>query len=252
MYETPMSADALTRIRELPSAANPLVNQVPRARSILGLGLFIVRSVRTDCLFPALALSSYIVNNLTKVVWSALLRWANYLLQTRDMPLILSAPTGTASFSACSDSSLINAPVSSVPMPDVAAASYGGFALFFEGSGSFNVECFSPRRLADSSAGSELIMATWAGKSIISFQILERELGLVRSEPTSLELGASAVTDGAGMDRVSRQQRFQAARLGMLRQWVADRVLRLTKTHTRDMRADILTEPVKTRFANPG
>ena len=129
-------------------------------------------------------------------------------------------------------------------MPDVAAASYGGFALFFEGSGSFNVECFSPRRLADSSAGSELIMATWAGKSIISFQILERELGLVRSEPTSLELDASAVTDWAGMDRVSRQQRFQAARLGMLRQWVADRVLRLTKTHTRNMRADILTKPV--------
>ena len=60
-------------------------------------------------------------------------------------------------------------------MPDVAAASYGGFALFFEGSSSFNVECFSPRRLADSSAGSERIMATWAGESIISFQILETE-----------------------------------------------------------------------------
>ena len=87
-------------------------------------------------------------------------------------------------------------------------------------------------------------MATWAGKSIISFQILERELGLVRCAPTSLELDASAVTDGAGMDRVSRLQRFQAARLGMLRQWVADRILRLTKTHTRDMRADILTKPV--------
>jgi hypothetical protein len=126
----------------------------------------------------------------------------------------------------------------------VFSASYCGFALFFEGSGSFNVEFFLPRRHVDSSTGSELIMATWAGKSIISFQILERELGLVRSEPTPLELDASAVTDGAGMDRVSRLQRFQAARLGMLRQWVADRILRLIKTHTRDMRADILTKPV--------
>jgi hypothetical protein len=85
------------------------------------------------------------------------------------------------------------------------------------------MECFSPRRLADSSAGSELIMATWAGKSIISFQILERELGLVRSEPTALELDASAVTDGTRKDRVYRQKRFQVAWLGLQRQCVAER-----------------------------
>jgi hypothetical protein len=33
------------------------------------------------------------------------------------------------------------------------------------------VECFSPRRLSDSSAGSELIMSTRAAKSIIAFRI---------------------------------------------------------------------------------
>ena len=79
-------------------------------------------------------------------------------------------------------------------MPDIAAASYGGFALYFEGSGSFSVECFSPRRLADSSAGAELIMATWAGKSIVAFQILHRELGMTRLTPTPLQIDASAVT----------------------------------------------------------
>ena len=126
----------------------------------------------------------------------------------------------------------------------IAAASYGGFALFFEGSGAFSVERFSPRRLADSSAGSELIMATWAGKSIIAFQMLERELGIVRAHPTVLEIDASAAIDGAIMDKVSRQQRFQAARLAMLRQWVADRIFRLQKTNTDHMRADILTKPV--------
>ena len=129
-------------------------------------------------------------------------------------------------------------------MPDVAAASYGGFALFFEGSGAFAVECFSPRRLADSSAGSELIMAVWAGKSVISYQMLHRELGMERLQPTPLEIDASAVTDGVRMDRVSRQQRFQAARLAMLRYWQEERILKLVKTNTEDMRADILSKPV--------
>jgi hypothetical protein len=132
-------------------------------------------------------------------------------------------------------------------MPDIAAASYGGFALYFEGSGSFSVECFSPRRLADSSAGAELIMATWAGKSIVAFQILHRELGMTRLTPTPLQIDASAVTDGVKMERVSRQMRFQAARLGMLRFWQKERVLRILKTDTEDMRADILSKPV-----NPG
>ena len=43
---------------------------------------------------------------------------------------------------------------------------------------------------------------------------------------------------------VSRVQRFQAARLGMMRSWVQDRILRLMKTDTTDMRADILSKPV--------
>ncbi len=90
-------------------------------------------------------------------------------------------------------------------------------------------------------------MATWAGKSIIAFQMLQNELGMGRTAPTPLELDASAVTQGALMEKVSRQQRFAAARLAMLRQWLADRTLVLMKTSTKDMRADILSKPV-----NPG
>ncbi len=58
-------------------------------------------------------------------------------------------------------------------------------------------------------------MATWAGKSVIAFRMLGSELGLQRAVPTTLEIDASAVTDGAAMERVSRQQRFQAARIAM-------------------------------------
>ena len=91
-YDTPMAADALTRIRDPVSPSNPLVDRVSEARSILGLGLYITRGVRTDCLFPAIALSQYIVNHLTQYVWNALLRWAFYLVSTRDMVLVLRPP----------------------------------------------------------------------------------------------------------------------------------------------------------------
>ena len=91
-------------------------------------------------------------------------------------------------------------------------------------------------------------MATWAGKSIVEFRILARELGVLQPLPTELQIDASAVTDGVmdgvAMEKVSHRQRFQAARLGMMRSWVADKVLRLLKTHTADMRADILSKPV--------
>ena len=87
-------------------------------------------------------------------------------------------------------------------------------------------------------------MATWAGKSVVAYQMLHRELGMARLHPTPLHLDASAVTDGVQMERVSRQQRFQAARLAMLRFWQEERIIRLLKTDTDDMRADILTKPV--------
>jgi len=105
-------------------------------------------------------------------------------------------------------------------------------------------ECFSPRKLADSSAGSELIMATWAAKAIMAFRMLQRELKLGPIGATPLEMDATAVLSGAEMETVTRKQRFNAARLGMLRQWAQDMALRLVKVGTVDMRSDIMTKPV--------
>jgi hypothetical protein len=83
-------------------------------------------------------------------------------------------------------------------------------------------------------------MATWAGK----YQILHREFGLTRAAPTTLEVDASAATHGVAMERVSRQKRFRAASLAMLRQWCGGNTLTLLKTDTKDMRAEILSKPV--------
>ena len=123
--------------------------------------------------------------------------------------------------------------------PTTASASMGGYTIFFEGLGVVIAECFSPKKLADSSAGSELIMATWAAKAIIGLRMLQRELRLGPTGATPLELDATAVLSGATMETVTRKQRFNAARLGMLRQWALDAALRLVKVGTEDMRYDI-------------
>ena len=57
-------------------------------------------------------------------------------------------------------------------------------------------------------------------------------------------MDATAVLSGAEMETVTRKQRFNAARLGMLRQWAQDMALRLVKVGTVDMRSDIMTKPV--------
>ena len=135
-------------------------------------------------------------------------------------------------------------------MADVAAGvatARMGYSLWFHDSGVLIAECFSPRKLADSSAGSELIIASWAGKGIIAFRMLHKEIFGVSGdalEPTPLELDASAVVEGAGMERVSRKSRFNAACLAMLRQLVQDRTLCLTKTGTNDIRSVIFSKVV--------
>ena len=87
-------------------------------------------------------------------------------------------------------------------------------------------------------------MATWAAKAVLAFRMLQRELKLGPDGPTPLEFDATAVLSGAQMDTVTRKQRFNAARLGMLRQWALDKAVRLVKVGTEDMRSDIMTKAV--------
>jgi hypothetical protein len=51
-------------------------------------------------------------------------------------------------------------------------ASMGGYALFFNDSGAFSIECFSPKTLGDSSQSAELTMSVWAAKAVIAFRIV--------------------------------------------------------------------------------
>ena len=259
-YETPMSGEALTIIRAKPTASNPMLDEdhVSRARAILGLVLYIVRSARPDASFAAVALSQQVGTNLIRAAWDALLRLASYLVRTPKKRLIYRPhwENGQTDFTCNCDSSCINMPTNITSFDSDAlksetegqgpmGASMGGFACFFPDSGPFEWNVFSPRKLATSSAGSELTMASWAGKSIIAWRMMQRELQLAPIAPTVLEMDASAVLDGVKMERVTRLQRHQAARLAALRMWVVDSILRFRKTPTADMRAGMLSKPVQ-------
>ena len=165
--ETPMDPLVVAALSAPPSESNPLCSdKISDARSILGLGMYVVRGTRPDGLFADTALAPFVVVNLTRTVWMALLRWAHYLVDTRETRLLLRpVPEGALpSFVCCSDSSSINY---TVPNDSAPTASMGGFSLFFPGSGSFLCECRAPKHLTDSSAGAELNMASWADKAII-------------------------------------------------------------------------------------
>ena len=258
-YDTPMASDSLTAMRELPTAERPLLGDtfVHRARQILGLILYVVRCARPESSFAAVAISQHIGFNLTQAVWDALIRLAVYLVRTPFMRLIYRPhwKNGQEDFVCNCDSSCINMPTDLTSFDQGAAgdvtgqgpmgASMGGFANFFADSGAFQWEVFSPRKLALSSAGSELTMASWAGKSILAWRMLQRELSLAPLGPTVLEMDAKAVLDGVKMERVTRQQRYLAARLATLRMWVLDLVLTFRKTPSADMRADALSKPVQ-------
>ena len=147
----------LVRMQQPKSATNPdFPAKISSARSILGLGVYMVRGARPDGLFAAVAIAPFIVVNLTADVWEALLHWATYLVQTQHLTLVLRPVPFSArlNFCASSDSSAINVPLadpSSIGLTGFEAlpvASMGGYALFFAGSGAFSVECFSPRTLA--------------------------------------------------------------------------------------------------------
>ena len=260
-FETPMAADALTAMRALPTEGNPVLGTkyVHRARQVLGLVLYVVRCARPDSSFASVAISQHISHNLTKTVWDALIRLACYLVRTPGKRLIYRPhwENGQEDFVCNCDSSCINTQTditsfdqdadggSGIEGQGPLGASMGGFVCFFRDSGAFQWDVFSPRKLATSSAGSELTMASWAGKSIIAWRMLQRELKLAPMGPTCLEMDASAVLDGVKMERVSRQQRHQAARLAALRMWVHDRILSFQKTGSTDMRADALSKPVQ-------
>ena len=133
------------------------------------------------------------------------------------------------------DSSVLNAPGS---------GSFGGHAMCYEGSGLMDWRCFVPRRLGDSSATAELIVATEACKAALGHRILFRELQVDQARPTLLLTDAQAAKNGAAMEKVSRNMKYMSARYAVLRQSEHAGATALTKAGTKANIADIFTKPL--------
>jgi hypothetical protein len=233
----PMAADGLRAIMEKPSDANPKQPDtlLAEARSIMGLGGWIVCMLRADAFFAFTALATQLAKNFTRKVWHAVLQWAHYIVDTKWVRLTYrTSPEGGKALTFA-DSSLINAEN---------GGSFGGFCSCYEGSGVFDWRCFVPRRLADSSAGAELIMSSAAVKNILGNRMFLKELGQEQEGPSALYLDAQAVLNGAEMERVSREMRYQAARYAMLRDAQQAKTVELKKVPTADNLADIFTKPL--------
>ena len=125
---------------------------------------------------------------------------------------------------------------------DLLSANIGWYSIWFQDSGVVVAECFSPRKLANCTAGSELIMVSGAGKA---FRMMHKEIFEGDLAPTVFELDASAsVMDSVDMERVTRKRRFNAARLAMLRQWAENETLVFEKIACADMRSGIFSTAV--------
>jgi hypothetical protein len=235
----PMGEAGLSEIREPPSEDSPLVPQfTDLARRILGVGGWIATNARADPYFSFVALAQQVGFNFTRKVWRALLRWAHYLVHTRDLKLTYRPSKGGAEF--YTDSSLFNA---------AEGGSFGGFAGKYRGSGLFAWRSFVPRKLGLSSGAAELVMTAAATQYVQGFRMMLRELrldadGSGRLSPTVLFTDAEANLKGTAADRVPKDQRYMAARRAVVRRAKDDGAVDLRAIPTDDNIADLFTKPL--------
>jgi hypothetical protein len=122
----------------------------------------------------------------------------------------------------------------------------GGYLTLYEGSGAFAWRCFSPRKLATSSGGSEIIMASHAAQHILGQRILDKELGIHMGEPNEMYSDNLATLQGTEMDNVPATQRYLSTRRAQLRQvCTEEKLVRFLKVATDDNPADLFTKPLE-------
>jgi hypothetical protein len=233
----PMSSNAL-KLLHAPTddQRNPALGDEYKslARSIVGLGGFIACNLRPDSYFAYVAITHRLSHHFTLNVWKAVLRWAHYLVHSRSF--CLTYRSHGEGWCSHSDSSLANL---------ANGSTFGGVTFGLDAvSGLVDWRCMVPRSFSDSSAAAELMIATYAVKSILGYRMLLHELRMLPLGATPLYLDANAVINGAEMEKITKQMRFMAARYSMLRKVIADDKVTLAKVDTAQNKADIFTKPL--------
>jgi hypothetical protein len=236
--EYPMSANALKSLHaEVDDKDNPALGDDYKslARSVVGLGGFIACNLRPDSYFAYVAITHRLSHHFTLNVWKAVLRWAHYLVNSKDCCLTY-RPHCDFSWCCHSDSSLASL---------ANGSTFGGVTFGIDAvSGLVDWRCMVPRSFSDSSVAAELVIATYAAKSILGYRMLLHELRMLPDGPTPLYLDANAVINGAEMEKITKQMRFMAARYSMLRKVITDGKVTLAKVASDANKADIFTKPL--------
>ena len=234
-HDSPMAEDALTRLfRVRPEAKGKEDYFMKKARTILGIGGYVVCQTRPDAYFAFIVLSQLVGRGLTNDVWKAILRWAWYLVNTKHLKLCY-RPEGRGDWMAYTDSSLANAE---------GAGSYGGAAFLFPGSGLFAWMVKVPKAKTDSTGGAELLMASLACKAVLGWRIFSRELSHSPQGPTTLATDSTVTVDSISRESVSHQQRYVGIRMAIVRETVDRGAVRLTHVPSSENLADIFTKPL--------
>jgi hypothetical protein len=222
-YSTPLASDNLLRIKMEPTLTNPKMDEdtILIARRIVGTAGFVCNSVRLDALLAYVTVSQYLGSKMSRGTFRAILRLCKYLVSTKGIMLCFHPGPRDEDFKAAADSSCLNGPEP--------GSQYGGYHMFFPGSGSFLARCQVPRKLTDSSGGGELTQACLVVKGVIWIRMLLRELGVGQANATQTGFDTNNVIQGAEMERLSRSPRWLAAKLATVRQTVRDGVVILVK-----------------------
>ena len=124
--------------------------------------------------------------------------------------------------------------------------SWGGYAMGYEGSGLMDWRSFNPRKLSDSTGGSELIQGAAAMKALLGWRILFRGLRQAQEPPSELFVDASATIAGSDpeLEKVPREMKYMAVRYAMLREAQNVGAARLVKVHTTVNPSDLMTKPI--------
>jgi hypothetical protein len=234
----PMASAGLKLMHSPVSASNPAMSAQHHelARSIVGLGGFIVCNIRPDAYFAFVAITQHLGQHFTLQVWKAILRWAHYLLVNRSCSLTYRNVDQNSNWCSYSDSALANLPN---------GGTFGGYTFGLDAhTAIIDWRCLVPRSFPDSSAAAELVIATYAVKSILGFRLLFAELNLLPLGPTPLYIDASAVINGAEMEKITKQMRFMAAKYSMLRIVVKDDKVKLVKCGSEVNKSDGFTKPL--------
>jgi hypothetical protein len=250
-HDIPLPVDALSRLREGPTAAHPLCpDRLEMAQRIAGTIGFITNMTRPDAHFAYCTLSRYLSEHkLTTRVFAYLVRVGRYITSTKELCLHLTAPPlangGLDLFSIYADSSHGNAED---------GATYGGFVLLCRGrpgpagtrrgGGAIAWKCEVPAAGDDSSGAAELRMVVRSLKYTIAMRTNQRDLdiGIAPTQPTNLYTDASAVVSGRAAERMAKSSRWMAVRYAMVRWAEKCLTIRLGKIASEGNCGDMMTK----------